>query len=126
MDRLINELLHEEESASLDFKRDQYPFGGIDDNTKSELLKDILAFANVRRRTDAYILIGVDDVKGGRSNMVGITIHHDDANLQQFVNSKTNHPVPFSYEAATVEGTSVGVIRIAVQERPFLASLSRP
>jgi len=45
---LIEELLHEEEGAAVDFKRDQYPFDGADDATKSELLKDILAFANAR------------------------------------------------------------------------------
>ena len=43
---LIEDLLHEDESTSLDFKRDQYKFVGADDKTKSELLKDILAFVN--------------------------------------------------------------------------------
>ena len=44
-DGLFESLLHEEESSSLDFKRDQYPFVGASDDDKSELLKDILAFA---------------------------------------------------------------------------------
>lgn len=116
---LINELLHEEESATLDFKRDQYSFDGADDITKSELLKDILAFANAWRRTDAYILIGVEDIRGGRSKPVGVTTHHDDAKLQQFVNSKTNRPIAFAYEATTIDGIQVGIIRIGIQERPF-------
>jgi predicted HTH transcriptional regulator len=42
------------------------------DDEKSELLKDILGFANAWRRATAYILIGVKEVRGGRSNVVGI------------------------------------------------------
>ena len=115
----INKLLHEEEGASLDFKREQYSFDGATDVIKSELLKDILAFANAWRRTEAYILIGAKDVRGGRSIPIGVTTHHDDANLQQFVNSKTNRPVAFSYQTTTIDGIQVGVIRVEVQERPF-------
>lgn len=116
---LLEELLNEEESPALDFKRDQYPFDGADDIAKSELLKDIIAFANAWRRTEAYILIGVEEVKGGRSIPAGVASHIDDAKLQQFVNSKTNLPIAFSYRAAVIDGVQVGVIRIEVQERPF-------
>jgi hypothetical protein len=50
MDRnQLESLLHEDESTSLDFKRDQYPFDAATDEQKSELLKDILAFANAWR-----------------------------------------------------------------------------
>ncbi|CAN5374670.1 MAG: AlbA family DNA-binding domain-containing protein [Pyrinomonadaceae bacterium] len=66
---LMEKLLNEDESSALDFKRDQYPFEKASDEQKSEFLKDILAFANAWRRTDAYILVGVEDVKGGRSNV---------------------------------------------------------
>ena len=65
----MEKLLNEDESSALDFKRDQYPFEKASDEQKSEFLKDILAFANAWRRTDAYILVGVEDVKGGRSNV---------------------------------------------------------
>ena len=64
---LLERLLHEEEGSALDFKRDQYAFEGADKDVKGGLLKDILAFANAWRRTTAYVLIGVDEVKGGRS-----------------------------------------------------------
>lgn len=117
--KLIEELLHEEEGAALDFKRDQYLFDGSDDVTKSELLKDILACANAWRRSDAYILIGVEDIKGGRSKPVGVLTHHDDAKLQQFVNSKTNRPISFSYETVTIDGVQTGILRVEMQERPF-------
>ena len=116
---LLDQLLHEEEGAALDFKRDQYPFDRADDNAKSELLKDILAFANAWRRTTAYILIGVDEVKGGRSKIVGVEAHLDDAQLHQFVNSKTQRPIEFSYQPFSMEGVEIGVIEIPIQERPI-------
>ena len=53
---LIEQLLHEDETESLDFKRDQYPFAGATDEQKGELLKDILALTNSRRRITGYIL----------------------------------------------------------------------
>jgi len=50
---------------------------------KSEFINDVLAFANSWRRTDAFILIGVDELKGGgRSIPVGIIKHLKDSDLQ--------------------------------------------
>ena len=115
----LEQLLHEEEGSALDFKRDQYPFEGADDKAKSELLKDILAFANAWRRATAYILIGVDEVRGGRSNVVGVGTHLDDAKLHQFVNSKTQRSIEFSYQPFRTENVEIGVIEIPIQERPF-------
>lgn len=117
--QLLELLLYEDESSTLDFKRDQYPFEGATNDDKSELLKDILAFANAWRRSDAYILIGVEEVQGGRSIVVGTADHLDDAKLQQFVNSKTQRPVHFSYQQARLDNQDIGVIHIPLQERPI-------
>ena len=116
---LIETLLHEDEGTALDFKRDQYRFDGAGKEEKSELLKDILAFANSWRRNAAYILIGINDNPGGRGQVVGILDDLDDAKLQQFVNSKTNRPVTFTYRTYPLEGKKIGVIELPVQERPF-------
>ena len=118
---LFEQLLYEEENPSLDFKRDQYRFAKATEDEKSELLKDILGFANAWRRSEAYILIGVDDVRGGRGDVVGIpeTDHLDDHSLQQFVNNLTNQPVRFHYEAFGFEGKQFGIIIIDVQTRPI-------
>src|ERR1039458_5748264 len=89
---LLERLLYEEESETLDFKAQQYPFDGASDDQKSELLKDILAFANAWRRTDGYILIGVEEVRAGRSIVRGVATQLLNQNLQQFVTSKTNRP----------------------------------
>lgn len=114
---LLTVLLKESESTSLDFKRDQYPFVGATDDQKSELLKDILAFANAWRHAEAYILIGVDEKQGNK--VVGVSSHFDDASLQQFVNSKTQTPLTFSYETAPYQGKEIDVFRIPLQERPL-------
>ncbi len=118
---LFEQLLYEEESATLDFKKEQYRFVRATDEEKSELLKDILGFVNAWRRSDAYILIGVEEVRGGKSNVLGIqsTDHLDDHALQQFVNNITNQPVRFHYEAFGFEGKQVGIIRIETQTRPI-------
>ncbi len=115
-DDLLERLLREGESSSLDYKRDQYRF--TDDKEKSELLKDILAFANAWRHADAYILIGVEELKGSCSVVHGIAEHFDDSTLQQFVNSKTNQSINFSYSTFSTEGKKIGVIEIPQQNRP--------
>lgn len=116
---IIESLLYEDEGAALDFKREQYKFDGASCEEKSELLKDVLAFANSWRQSTAYILIGVTEIKGGRSEIVGICPDFDDAKLQQFVNSKTNRPVTFAYRTFSLEGKSIGVVEVPVQERPL-------
>lgn len=115
----LEELLYEEEGTTLDFKREQYVFVSGNEYQKSELLKDILAFANAWRRSDAYILIGVEEVKGGRSRPLGIDSELDDAQLQQFVNSKTQKPIDFNYKTILIDGMKIGVIRIPLQARPY-------
>ena len=115
----MGQLLREGECASLDYKRDQYPFADATDEQKGELLKDILAFANGWRHADAYILVGVDEVAVGRSAVYGVANHIAENHLQQFVNSKTSRPVTFSYRGYPFEGKQVGVFTIPQQDRPI-------
>lgn len=122
-EKLFRTLLYQSEGPELDFKRDQYAFRGATDLDKSKLLKDILTFANSWRVGNAHILIGVEELSDGRLNPLGISPgdHIDDASLQQFVNSKTNRQVKFSYEAFHFDGKSFGVITIPKQNRPLYA-----
>ena len=117
--RLLESLLYQEEGPALEFKQEQYLFDNAGVGMKAELLKDILALANSWRPTTAYILIGVKEVKGGRSEIIGVEDHLDDANLHQFVNGKTQRPVEFSYLPFHTEGLEIGVIQIPIQERPL-------
>ena len=119
---LLESLLHQEEGPALDFKQEQYPYdrGATPDikaNLRSELVKDILAMANASREVAGYILIGVEEIRGGRSKIVGVQDHLDDADLHQLINSKTQRPVEFSYFSFLYKGSDIGVIEIPVQER---------
>ncbi len=116
---IVDELLYEEESTTLDYKAKEFNFEGASEDEKGELLEDILAFTNAWRRADAYIMIGVKEIKGSKSEVVGIRKHIDNADLQQFVNSKTQCLVAFSYEAVNYEGKQIGLIRIPLQKRPI-------
>jgi len=120
----VEALLWESESTSLDFKETQYSFAEATPDEKSEILKDILAFANAFRREDAFILLGVREGFRGRAEVVGVQEHLPEASLQQLVNSKTNRTVEFSYHALDVEGKSIGVIRVPRQPRPLFATKS--
>jgi hypothetical protein len=115
---LLESLLYQNESETLDFKSAQYAFEKATDEQKGELLKDILAFANAWRQTDAYILIGVEERRRSKSIVVGVDHHLVNRNLQQFVTSRTNRPVFFSYSGLTFEESEVGVLEIPLQERP--------
>lgn len=121
MSGLIENLLYQSEGTALDFKKEQYPFQKATDEQKSELLKDILAFANSWRQDEAYIVIGVEEVVGGRHNPIGTEDHFDDSRLQQFINGKTNRKVELAYEVQLFEGKKIGIIRIPKQERPIYA-----
>ncbi len=118
--QILETLLHMSEGATLDFKGSQYPLDGATDEQKSEFVKDVLAFANAWKTSDAYILIGVSENPGHRASVNGVERHPDDASLQQLVNSKTNVPVEFAYIPATIDGNNVGVVIIAQsQQRPI-------
>ena len=65
-------LLNKVESDTLDFKAQQYRFYGATDDDKSELLKDILAFANGWKETDAHIIIGIDEKDGRATTVTGV------------------------------------------------------
>ncbi|WP_080409046.1 helix-turn-helix domain-containing protein [Burkholderia ubonensis] len=116
---LISTLLYRGEGDALDFKLQQYEFENSDDDKKSILLKDILAFANAWRDGPAYILIGVRD---GSRDIVGLDKDIDDSRLQQFVNSKLNRPLHFSYRSVEYEGNTLGLYTIPIQERPIYAT----
>lgn len=115
----VTTLLAQPESETLDFKREQYALSGGSPQAKAALVKDILAFANTSRLDDATILVGVEEVSPGNVNIVGVTDHLKDANLQQLVNSKTNRAVRFRYEMIHFRGVELGALRIdREQPRP--------
>lgn len=113
-------LLNKVESDTLDFKVQQYRFYGASDDEKSELLKDIIAFANGWKETDAFIIIGVEEKDGRAAAANGVSVHLADSDVQQFVNSKTNKTVTLAVETIPHNGVELDIIRIAqAQTRPI-------
>ena len=119
----IQQLCMEGESNHLDYKRDQYPFIGVSDPEKAELLKDVLSMANAFRQQTAYILIGVEQQPDSSGKITGISPDNfiDDAALQQFINGKTNRIVNFlSYPIQIDTNRIIQVIEIPLQDnRPY-------
>lgn len=123
-ERQINQFCLHGESNCVDYKRAQYAFLEAEDAKKSELLKDVLCFANAFRSVPAYILVGVDEDASGLGEICGINANDviDDSRLQEFVNSKTNKPIPFlAYPCKMSSGVVLQVIEIGVciRDRPF-------
>lgn len=118
-DDAIDALRYKSEGTDLDFKRVQYRLSRAEEAQKAELLKDILAMANAWRDGPAHILIGFAERKPHPADVVGITDQIDDAQLQQFVNSKVKPKLEFRYEERIYEGKQIGVITVPKQPRPF-------
>ena len=120
---MINELLgalrYKSEGTDIDFKSAQYRFIGGSGESKAEMLKDILAMANAWRDGSGYILLGFRDQRPHPAKVVGISENIDDAQLQQFVNSKVKPKLTCRYEEHLYEDKTVGVITIPKQKRAF-------
>lgn len=120
----LNQLCLQGESNCVDYKRAQYAFIHAEDEKKAELLKDVLCFANAFRKEPAYILIGVVEEASGLGKICGIQDDEviGDSKLQEFINSKTNKPIPFSaYPIRTTSGKLLQVIEIdrCLGTRPY-------
>ncbi len=115
-DEGLQKLLEQKaEGETLDFKVSQYPFVNASKLDKSELLKDMLAFANTERNEPAYILIGVDEINEKACAVPGIRESDviSDADLQQFIRGKTDKGVKFKSDIKIVtkfEGAEIAAL----------------
>ena len=98
------------EDTSIDFKSKEYRLHN--DHFKAKFVKDILSLANTPRIGSAYIVLGVRLSTNGDKEVLGVSQHPDDAELQNLVASKTL-PVPsFVYRPISFKGVTLGVIEI--------------
>ena len=118
---LLEELRFKGEGSDLDYKAERYRFAQASDDDKSEMLKDILAFANAYREGTAFILLGFREKPPHPAEVTGLPSDGaiDDSRLQQFVNSKLNAKLEFRYEEGLLGDRRVAVISIPKQRRPF-------
>lgn len=117
---LLTTLLNRSEGETLDFKEFPYKTVGATDTEKSELVKDILAFANAWKETDAYIIIGVRPDQQRAGSVTGVSTFLADHEIQELVNKKTNRPIHFFVETVAYQAVTLDIIRIdRSQERPI-------
>lgn len=117
----LEELRFKGEGSDLDYKAERYRFANASDDEKSEMLKDILAFANAYRDGPAHILLGFKENPPHPAEVVGLPPDGaiDDSRVQQFVNSKLNSKLEFRYEEGLLGDRHIAVISIPKQRRPF-------
>ncbi len=119
-----------DETDRLDFKKKNYIWekGTIPpknfEEKKSEFLKDILAFANTRKKEDAFIIIGVDHKLNSENRILGIDQIIDNSDLHDFINRKVNKSIEFNFNVTEYDGNEIGVIRIPSQfdSGPFFST----
>lgn len=116
---LFAQILLNNESNKIDFKRNQYPLEN--DKQKSELIKDIVSIANAKGDENGYIVLGIESKRNGSKVRFDIKNHYDDAMLQQIVKDKVNPPPIFTYNPYQEENLSFGIIVIPKSKnRPYV------
>ena len=109
MNKLFEALLQGDEIRKTDFKRDQYRLDN--EALKSKFVKDILCMANAAGG-DGYIVLGVKSEKGKPREVIGISDHHDSADLAGIVNGVVEAPIQFEYHTVKYKGRECAVIYI--------------
>lgn len=120
----FEQLLSQGESRYLDFKSESYNLDGIE--ARSKFIKDIIAMANTPRVQPAYIITGVKCSRDGSKELLGISEHPDDNDLQNMLKlakAGIETRPSFTYQPFTYKGKSYGVFEIHVNKTgPFYAS----
>ena len=109
MNKLFEALLRSSEKRKTDFKKEQYRLEN--EHLKSKFVKDILCMANAAG-DDGYIVLGVESEKGKPREVVGISGHHDSADLAGIVNGVIEAPIQFEYHAIEYKGRECAIIHI--------------
>lgn len=115
----FKKLLAQNESETIDFKRDQYNLD--DDHRKSKFIKDVLAMANGPLKGRKHIILGVKAYLNGSKDLVGIKESRDDEQFQSIIRDKVHHVPNFLYEPVEYNGQQYGVITIfESRKRPHM------
>jgi len=102
--KMISQLLLQEESDILDFKRE---ISLMTDNEKQEFAKDISAFANTK---GGHILYGVEDATKLVRGIDPATF--DEAKMQQIISARCSPPARFTVELFSLQGLPVALVTI--------------
>ncbi|MDQ0481537.1 RNA-binding domain-containing protein [Guptibacillus hwajinpoensis] len=119
----IKKLMKENEGTLLDFKTTFYNIS--EKKSKTDFVKDLLAFGNSTLKEPAYIICGVHVNKNGDKQIVGIDkdLLIDDANWVQILQSYSSHPIKFKMGKIKLadDSPSIAIIEISNdQQRPII------
>jgi len=113
---VFEELIDLNESDTLDFKECQYSFDADTKEAKkskrANFVKDFICMANTPRKASAYIVLGVRALPDGKKELLGLSNHADDADLQEKVASLCLPHPRFKYEPVTYQNGSYAYIEI--------------
>lgn len=113
----FEQLIANPETSTIDYKRSMYDFSNSEGTPK--LVKDIICLANTIRNQSAYVIFGVDEKEDGSKELIGITLHVDDAMLQDKIKDKVD-PIPkFSYYSLKYQDKIFGVLEIPIRKYHF-------
>jgi len=117
---VFEELINLNESDTLDFKEGQYSFDADTKEAKNRkranFVKDIICMANTPRKASAYIVLGVRVLPDGKKELLGLSNHVDDADLQEKVESLCSPHPRFKYEPVTYQNKSYAYIEILADQ----------
>lgn len=119
-DIVIDKIENESEYSHLDFKKVQYPIEKSAPK-KPELLKDMLAFANLSSKEDKYIIVGIEESNGVATDFAPIDKLNDQATYQQYVNEYIEPEINFEYSEIVHKGHRLAYFRLFDNEKfPYL------
>jgi len=122
---LLSKLLARPEGNDLDFKATR-PIVS-DPKHKAEFIKDLISMANTPRNGSAFIVSGVKCKPDGTKEIIGVSDHPDDANLQELI-SRNVEPIPhFQYRPVLYGKKSLGILEIYPRrDGPFMPRFDHP
>ncbi|MCD6594063.1 ATP-binding protein [bacterium] len=116
--RIIDNAINNDESTTLDFKRELYH-----SDKHHKLIKDVLSMANSFSNDDKFIICGVQENRGGKNNILGInpTNAPDIATYQQLIFNNIEPSIDLLFEILECEGRDIAVfiIKSKNQDKPY-------
>jgi len=109
---LFEKLLTLVEGETIDFKS-SFP------HVKSELLKDIISFANGHSQKNKYILYGVKD-REGTKELVGLEIFVDQSNIDQLLFENIEPHIDIQLHTVFYKEMKFQVLEIKPDNRPYM------
>ena len=114
----ISSLLKRPEGETLDFKATSYNLS--DKGSKRSFAKDLASLANTPREGDAYLVLGVEQLRDGTSKIRGIVDPNDDADLQSVARSLLTPCPRFQHQVIGHGAVQLELITIPIGWSPVV------